>query len=215
MLTSDTHIGFHHVMGEWLTTFGGWSSRLAATYGYGDQSFDTGSAINGFQRYHRLYGREDLTQRLAPSFTLVAGVDVDPLLRLGGLQRRAPARGTHARHDHAARRRELARSLYDTAPAVYVEGQWDVTPRLRLVPGLRFDYYHIVAHRQVLVRSAPLGALRGDAALRDQGQRRPLPRAPHAAVPRPARSATPNLAAPLGRPVPARHRARASPRPTI
>jgi outer membrane receptor protein involved in Fe transport len=39
---------------------------------------------------------------------------------------------------------ELVRSLYDAAPAAYIEGQWDVTPRLRLVPGLRFDYYHIV-----------------------------------------------------------------------
>ena len=39
---------------------------------------------------------------------------------------------------------DLERSLYDTAPAVWVEAQWNITPRLRVVPGLRFDYYHVV-----------------------------------------------------------------------
>jgi hypothetical protein len=142
-ITSDTHIGFHHVMGEWLTTLGGWTSRLAATYGYGNQSFDTGSAFNGFQRYHRLYAREDLTRRLLPSLSVSAGLDVilsyDWAVYNFELPPEGRTLGTTMPVDTS-----IARTLYDTAPAVYLEAQWDLTPRLRLTPGLRFDYYHVV-----------------------------------------------------------------------
>jgi outer membrane receptor protein involved in Fe transport len=39
---------------------------------------------------------------------------------------------------------DVERSLYDTAPAAYLEAPWNPTARLRLVPGVRFDYYHVV-----------------------------------------------------------------------
>jgi len=39
---------------------------------------------------------------------------------------------------------ELVRTLYNTAPAAYLEAQWNPTPSLRIVPGLRLDYYHVV-----------------------------------------------------------------------
>jgi TonB family protein len=143
MLTSDTHIGFHHVMGEWVTTFGRWSSRLAATFGYGDVSFDTGTAIDGFQRYDRLYAREDLTRRLAPSFAIDLGVDTVLSYDWAHYQIELPREGRTLGTTMPVET-ELVRSLGDAAPAVYVEGQWDITQRLRLVPGLRFDYYHVV-----------------------------------------------------------------------
>ena len=75
MLTSDTHLGFNHVMAEWVTTFAGWSSRLASTYGNGDQSISTGT-FGGYQRYHRLYSREDLSRRLHRTLGLTMGLDV-------------------------------------------------------------------------------------------------------------------------------------------
>jgi TonB family protein len=143
MLTSDTHIGFHHLMGEWTTSFAGWSSRLASTYGYGDQSVDMGSAISGFQRYQRLYTREDLSKRVLPSLTFTAGLDVILSYDWGRYDIELPREGRTLGLTERVPT-EIVRSLYDAAPAVYVEGQWDVTRRLRLVPGLRFDYYHIV-----------------------------------------------------------------------
>src|SRR5262249_46848153 len=39
---------------------------------------------------------------------------------------------------------DIERSLYDTPPPVYVEAQGTPVPRLRPVPGPRFDYYHVV-----------------------------------------------------------------------
>ena len=143
-LASDTHIGFHHVMGEYLTSLGGWSSRLSATYGYGDQSFDTGT-FGGYQRYHRVWGREDVSRRFSPQIAVAAGLDFVlsydwahytniPFPRDGRtIGTTMPPTGT-----------DLRRSLYDTAPAIWVEAQWNITPRLRVVPGLRFDYYHVV-----------------------------------------------------------------------
>jgi hypothetical protein len=73
-LESNSHIGFHHVMGEWVTSLGGWSSRLSATYGYGDQSVST-STLAGYQRYHRLYGREDFSRRFSSALAVSAGLD--------------------------------------------------------------------------------------------------------------------------------------------
>jgi len=142
-LTSGNHIGFHHVMGEWAGALGNWSSRLSATYGYGDMSFETG-AFAGYQRYHRLYGREDVSRRFNPKVALAVGLDFVlsydwahyddvPFPRDGRMLGAAVPPGM-----------DLERSLYDAAPALYVEAQLNPTPRLRIIPGLRFDYYHVV-----------------------------------------------------------------------
>jgi len=143
-LTDSNHIGFHHVMGEWVGSLGNWSSRLSATYGYGDMSFVTG-VFDGYQRYHRLYGREEVNRRFSPAFALSAGLDFVlsydwahyddvPLPRDGRTIGMTMMPATN-----------LERSLYDIAPATYVEAQLNVTPQVRLIPGLRFDYYHVVA----------------------------------------------------------------------
>jgi len=143
-LSDSNHIGFHHVMGEWVDRLGGWSSRLSATYGYGDMSFST-ALFDGYQRYHRLYSREDVSRRFSDVLALSAGLDVVlsydwahyddvPIPRDGRTIGMTVPPGMN-----------LERSLYDIAPATYVEAQVNVTPRVRLVPGLRFDYYHVVA----------------------------------------------------------------------
>ncbi len=116
MLTSDTHIGFNHVMGEWLTTFAGWSSRLASTYGYGDQSFSTGT-FAGYQRYHRLYVARGSLPPAAPHAGADGGARRDPQLRLGQLRHPAPARGTHAgAHDRPSRPPSPARCTTPPPP---------------------------------------------------------------------------------------------------
>ena len=141
-LDAASHIGFHRVMTEWLTTFRGWTSHLTATWGYGDQSFGT-ETLDGFERYHRLYLREEVTRRLGTRFTLAAGFDgifsydwADYNLPL---PREGRTLGTSVPQQTVVRR-----TLYNALPAVYVEGRWDVLPWLRLVPGLRFDYYRVV-----------------------------------------------------------------------
>jgi TonB family protein len=142
-LTSDTTLGFHRVMGIWSTTFGGWTSRFSPTYGYGNQDITLGP-FSGFQRYHRLYLREDVFNHLAPSFTLAAGLDV--VLSYDWAVFHAPfPRDGRTLGRTLPDVQDVSRSLYDTAPSAYLEAEWDLRPNLRVVPGVRFDYYHVVA----------------------------------------------------------------------
>jgi TonB family protein len=143
MLTSGTHIGFHHVMGEWVGMLGSWSSRLSGTYGYGDQSVDTG-AFAGYQRYHRLYSREEVNRRFGPALALSAGLDFVLSYDWAHYDDLPVPREGRTIGNAAPPGMNIERSLYDAAPAVYLEAQWNPVPRLRLVPGLRFDYYHVV-----------------------------------------------------------------------
>jgi len=143
-LASNTHIGFHHVMGEWVTSLGDWNTRLSATYGYGDQSLSTGT-FGGYQRYHRLWGREDISRRFNPAFALSAGLDF--VLSYDWAHYNDlpfPREGRTIGNTMPPQMVDVERSLYDTAPAVYAEAQVNLTPQLRIVPGLRLDYYHVV-----------------------------------------------------------------------
>jgi TonB family protein len=142
-LASNTHIGFHHVMGEWVGALGAWSSRLSGTYGYGDQSFDTG-LFSGYQRYHRLYGREEINRRFNPALALSAGLDFVLSYDWAHYDNIPFPRDGRTIGQTTPPGMDLERSLYDVAPAAYVEAQVNPTPRVRLTPGLRFDYYHVV-----------------------------------------------------------------------
>jgi hypothetical protein len=141
MLTSDTHLGFNHVMAEWVTTFAGWSSRLASTYGNGDQSISTGT-FGGYQRYHRLYSREDLSRRLHRTLGLTMGLDVILSYDWASYDIPLPREGRRLGAT-MPEQTGIVRSLYNAAPAAYVEAEWTPHPSLRLVPGLRFDYYRV------------------------------------------------------------------------
>jgi TonB family protein len=143
-LESNSHIGFHHVMGEWVTTLGGWSSRLSATYGYGDQSVSTGT-LGGYQRYHRVYGRHDLSRRFSQALALSTGLDFIlsyDWARYDNLP--FPRDGRTIGTTMPPPEVDVVRSLYNTAPAAYLEAQWNPLPSLRIVPGLRLDYYYVV-----------------------------------------------------------------------
>lgn len=143
-LTANSHIGFHHVMGEWLTTLpGGWASRMTAMYAYGNESVETG-VFGGFQRYHRMYGRHEVNKRVAPWLALTGGLDVVLSYDWATFTDIPFPRDGRALGPSMPPMREINRTLYNTAPAAYVEAQWNPHPRLRLVPGLRFDYYHVV-----------------------------------------------------------------------
>jgi TonB family protein len=143
-LTANSNIGFHHVMGEWLTTLpGGWASRLNAMYAYGNESVDTG-VFGGFQRYHRMYGRHEVNKRFTPWIAMTAGLDVVLSYDWATFTNIPFPRDGRTLGPSMPPMTEIRRTLYNTAPAAYVEAQWNPHPRLRLVPGLRFDYYHVL-----------------------------------------------------------------------
>jgi len=114
-LQSSSHIGFHHVMGEWVTTLGGWASRMTAMYAYGDQSFETG-LFGGYQRYHRLYGRQEVTRRLTPWFQLTGGLDVVLSYDWAKFTDLPFPRDGRTLGPTMPPKSEINRSLYDTAP---------------------------------------------------------------------------------------------------
>ena len=128
-------------MAEWVTTFAGWSSRLASTYGNGDQSISTGT-FGGFQRYHRLYSREDLSRRLHRTLAMTMGLDVILSYDWASYDIPLPREGRRLGAT-MPEQTGIVRSLYNAAPAAYVEAEWTPHPSLRLVPGLRFDYYRV------------------------------------------------------------------------
>ena len=131
-------------MGEWVTPLGAWNTRLSATYGYGDQSLSTG-VFGGYQRYHRLWGREDISRRFNPTIAVSAGLDFVLSYDWAHYDDLPfPREGRTIGATMPPQMVDVERSLYDTAPALYAEAQLNVTPRLRVVPGLRFDYYHVV-----------------------------------------------------------------------
>jgi TonB family protein len=138
----DQHSGSHRVLATLTTKVGRWVSRLRPAWGMGVDSFAI-ATNSGAIAYQRLFLREDLTRVFSPRFALAMGFDglfsydtADfhvPIPREGrSVGPTTPEVGT------------VTRRLWDTAPAVYVEGQFTPIPSLRLVPGLRFDYYHVV-----------------------------------------------------------------------
>jgi TonB family protein len=138
----DQHTGSQRLMLMWTASTGGWVSNFRPAYGYGVESFSVG-AIGGAIRYHRLYFREDLTRTFGPRFAFAAGLDGLLSYDLADFNVPTPLDGRSV-GPTTPQQTVLTRRLFDTAPAVYAEGQWSPRPSLRLVPGLRFDYYHVV-----------------------------------------------------------------------
>jgi hypothetical protein len=141
-LSLNQHTGSQRVMVTWLTTAGGWVSRLSPAYGYGVTSVDFGSN-GGAIRYHRLFVREDLNRTFGPRFALAAGFDGVLSYDLADFNSPFPRDGRTIGVS-TPEQIVVTRRLWDEAPAAYVEGQWTPRPSLRVVPGLRFDYYHVV-----------------------------------------------------------------------
>jgi hypothetical protein len=138
----ENHTASHRVMLSWLTTAGGWLSRESTAYGYGVQSFSLGPN-SGAISYHRLFLRQDLTRSLGPRLVVSTGLDAVLSYDLADFNSPFPRDGREI-GTTTPQQVLVTRRLADTAPAVYVEAQWAVTPALRVSPGLRFDYYHVV-----------------------------------------------------------------------
>ncbi len=134
-----TDIGFHRVIAAWAISAGGWTSRLSPSYGYDSFGLSAGK-IGGQFAAHVLGLREELSRKLSSSLRLVTGLDGE--LRFDGLDFEAPLpleRRTYGRTMRPIT--HLQRTLANSGAAAYVEALWDPHPHLRLVPGLRFDWF--------------------------------------------------------------------------
>jgi TonB family protein len=143
-LDLGTSIGFHRLLGTWSRSFGGWSSRLSPSYGYDAISFRAGQvAATGSAHVFGL--REDLSRPLGSRFTLALGFDGE--LRFDGIDFNVPVPPERRTYGRTMRPIvNIARTLTNLGSAAYLEGLWDVVPdHLRVVPGVRFDWFHYAA----------------------------------------------------------------------
>jgi TonB family protein len=141
-LDLNNHTASHRVMATLVGMRGRWVAHESLAYGYGVQSFSAGPNTGAIS-YDRLFLREDLSRAFGPRFTLATGLDAALSYDLADFDSPFPRDGRSIGIS-TPEQINVRRRLFDTAPAVYVEGQWAPLPSLRLVPGLRFDYYHVV-----------------------------------------------------------------------
>jgi TonB family protein len=138
-----TTIMFHRVLATWSRAFGAWTSRLSPSYGYDYVRFNAGRIQAGGSAH--VFGlREDLTRPLGKSLKLVVGLDAE--LRFDGLDLQVPLPPeyrTYGRTDRPIM--PVQRSLANLGSAAYLELLWDVAENVRVVPGVRVDWFHYSA----------------------------------------------------------------------
>ena len=150
-------------MGEWVTTAGGWNAPVRDVRLRRSERLD--GTLSGYQRYHRLYGRQDFNRRFSPAFALSTGLDFVlsyDWARYDNLP--FPRDGRTIGTTMPPQMVDITRSLYNTAPAAYLEAQWNPTPSLRIVPGAAPRLLPRRRDQQVLVRSRIAFRLGADAA---------------------------------------------------
>jgi TonB family protein len=142
-LDLGTRIMFHRLLGTWSRSLGKWSSRLSPSYGYDSVYFRAGEvAARGSA--HVLGLREDLSRALHSALTIAMGIDVE--LRFDGIDFNVPS--LPERRTYGQTKRPIvnvARTLTNLGTAGYLEALCDVAPNIRIVPGLRFDWFHYSA----------------------------------------------------------------------
>lgn len=136
-----TRIGFHRVIATHTATLGAWTSRLSPSYGYQHVRFSAGE-VGGSGSAHVLTLREDLSRPLTPRLKFAAGLDAE--LAIGAFEADVPlppGRRTYGRTANVNMR--LARSNQMLGAGLYAEALWDPHPTLRIVPGVRADWFHL------------------------------------------------------------------------
>lgn len=137
-----TAIQFHRLQGLYEKTLGPTvTNRTVAALGIDDRGVSFGSTIHGGGRWIALQARDDVTWTPSPSFELTLGAEarpgqltysVDAPNSLGLTQIPDPILARELVHD--------SDTAWVIPLAAYAMGQWQVTDKLRLVPGLRADY---------------------------------------------------------------------------
>jgi hypothetical protein len=142
-LDLSTAIGFHRLIATWRKPFGAWTSKLSPSYGYDAFAFDAGM-VNASASAHVLELREELTRPVGKSLTLALGFDGQ--LRFDHVDFNIPLppqRRTYGRTENPIA--TIGRTFGNSGNGVYAEALWDVVPGLRVVPGVRLDWYHYAA----------------------------------------------------------------------
>jgi TonB family protein len=134
-----TSVGFHRVIVDYARTLGGWTSRLSPAYGYDHASFGAGEVTASLSS--QVLGlREDLSRAVAPWFKLDLGLDSELRFDRFGLSLpMIPERRTYGRPELTPS--TIDRKQNNLAAGLYVEALVDLTPTLRLVPGVRGDWF--------------------------------------------------------------------------
>jgi TonB family protein len=134
-----TSVGFHRVIAAYARSLGGWTSRLSPAYGYDHASFGAGE-VTASLTSHVLGLREDLSRAVAPWFKLDLGLDGELRFDRFGLDvPMAPERRTYGRPALTAA--TVDRRQNNLAAALYVEAVVDLAPTVRIVPGVRGDWF--------------------------------------------------------------------------
>jgi TonB family protein len=134
-----TSVGFHRVIAAYDRALGGWTSRFSPAWGYDHLNFGAGEVTASLSS--QVLGlREDLSRAVASWFKLDLGLDGELRFdRFGLAIPMAPERRTYGRAIMTAS--TVDRSQNNLAAGVYVEALVDLTPTLRLVPGVRGDWF--------------------------------------------------------------------------
>jgi TonB family protein len=134
-----TSVGFHRVIAAYARSMGGWSSTFSPAYGYDHVNFGAGEVTASLSS-HVLGLREDLGQQVAPWFKLALGLDGE--LRFDRFSLgvpMVPERRTYGRP--MLEPTTVDRRQDNLAAGLYLEALVDLTSTVRLVPGLRGDWF--------------------------------------------------------------------------
>ncbi len=148
-LDLGTSVMLHRVIGTWTKAWDGWTSRLSPSYGFDSVGFRAGT-VDADGSAHVFGLREEVTKSFGDSFSIVAGLDNE--LRFDRVAFNVPLppeRRTFGRTRRTIT--DISRKLSNLGVAGYAEVLWDVVPRLRVVPGIRFDWFHYSATDKISV----------------------------------------------------------------
>jgi TonB family protein len=139
-LDLGSRIGFHRLVGTWSATKDGWVSKLSPAYGFDLARFDAG--LVAVDTTTQVFGlREDLSKPITKKLTLVTGFDGQ--WRLEDLHFHIPIPAlTRTFGRTTPEISDVDRGFNDVGSAVYAEALWDVRDNLRVVPGVRGDWFH-------------------------------------------------------------------------
>jgi len=139
-LDLGSRIGFHRVVGTWSVVKDGWASKLAPSYGFDLARFDAGLvAVDSTAQVFGL--REDLSKPINKRVTLVTGFDGQ--WRLEDLHFHIPIpQLTRTFGRTQPQISTVDRGFSDVGSALYAEALLDLGDRLRVVPGVRGDWFH-------------------------------------------------------------------------
>jgi TonB family protein len=136
-----TTIGFHRVIGSYATSFGPWTSLLSPAWGYDHFGFGVGQ-IAADAKAQVLGLREEVSRPIGRRLKLALGFDGE--LRFDGFTVNAPLPPERRTYGRAANAdvQGIDRQSTNLGSAVYAEALWDVSEHVRIVPGLRGDWFH-------------------------------------------------------------------------